>query len=429
MRANWRFGVVFLAILAIWLGFRVAYWNGYYVEDAPGYVTDAIYLALGNYHARDYITGLNVGTYVPVALPLKLLGKSEVALGVWPLFCSLVGVLSLAGAAGMLFGRRFGLLAALLYATYPGDVFFSTVVMPDAIQAGWLALSVFLVVFGYAGAPRWTSWSVAGGGIAMGVCNLIRGNGPILLPVGLCAVVVFAWLRRCERVRAIINGTVVYLTAWVIVQIGEGVAYLWADGDVLHRFHVVNRHYGTVQSIAQWGLNTDWTTIPFSIFPPLLWWRIGGWGLLNQDQAYHGFIFCLALLGLVVGALALRFSRAVPPQATAGFVLGAFWFVWPLAYHQFGSQSVTHFVPIHRLSRHLVVYAPGAVFAVVASCFVISTTRFSRSIYFSTWRRNESHLTRFTASRIHMFASANICLQTLGLSSGTPETCASSTSG
>jgi len=253
VRANWRFGVVFLAILAIWLGFRVAYWNGYYVEDAPGYVTDAIYLALGNYHARDYITGLNVGTYVPVALPLKLLGKSEVALGVWPLFCSLVGVLSLAGAAGMLFGRRFGLLAALLYATYPGDVFFSTVVMPDAIQAGWLALSVFLVVFGYAGAPRWTSWSVAGGGIAMGVCNLIRGNGPILLPVGLCAVVVFAWLRRCERVRAIINGTVVYLTAWVIVQIGEGVAYLWADGDVLHRFHVVNRHYGTVQSIPSGG--------------------------------------------------------------------------------------------------------------------------------------------------------------------------------
>ena len=96
-----------LAIGLIWLGLRIRYWNGYYTEDSPGYVTDAIWAALGQYHARDNVNGLNVGTYLPVAIPLRLFGKSELALSLWPLFCSLLGVASLAGAAAILFGRRF----------------------------------------------------------------------------------------------------------------------------------------------------------------------------------------------------------------------------------------------------------------------------------------------------------------------------------
>jgi hypothetical protein len=104
-----------LAVLAIglaWLCLRILYWNGYYTEDSPGYVTDAISAALRDYHARDNVNGLNVGTYLPVAIPIALFGKSEIALSLWPLFCSLLGVVSLAGAATILFGRGFGLLAA-----------------------------------------------------------------------------------------------------------------------------------------------------------------------------------------------------------------------------------------------------------------------------------------------------------------------------
>ena len=369
--------VALTAVCLLWLALRVAYFNGYYTEDAPGYVTDAIELALGRYHARDYITGLNVGTYLPVALPLAIFGKSEVALALWPLFCSLLGLLSLVGASAMLFGRRAGLLAGLLYATYPGDVFFSTVVMPDAIQAGWLAFSVFLVVSAYAGSVSRRHWKLAAAGIGMGFCLLVRANGALLLPIGLFAVVVLA--RRWQRDSARGSGCAVltYLAGWVSVLAVEGLVYLWAAGDFLHRFHVVNRHYGTLQSIGQWGLNTSWNTIPFSAFPPLLWWRIGGWGALNQDQAYHGLIFCFAVAGVVLGALALWFAKETGPgRSLAGLALGAFWLAWPLLYHQFGSQSITHFVPIHRLSRHLVVYAPGAVFVTVAGCALIARAVF-----------------------------------------------------
>ena len=107
-----------LAIGLLWLGLRILYWNGYYTEDAPGYVTDAIAIALRDYHARNHVNGLNIGTYAPVALPLLMFGKSEFALSLWPLLCSLLGVCSVGGIAAILFGRPFGVLAAFLYACY-----------------------------------------------------------------------------------------------------------------------------------------------------------------------------------------------------------------------------------------------------------------------------------------------------------------------
>ena len=367
-----RLQLAVLALALLWLGLRVAYWNGYYTEDAPGYVTDAIYFSLGLSHARDYVTGLNVGTYLPVAIPLRVFGKAEIALSLWPLLCSLLGVASLAGAAAILFGRRLGLLAGLLYATYPGDVFFSTVVMPDAIQAGWLSFSIFLIVLACARPIRYGILGAAG--VAMGVCHLIRANGPILLPIGLVAVVVLMWQWRGERPGIVVRGVLTYVSGWLLVQVVEGLAYLWAAGNFFHRFDVVNRHYGTTRSISQWGLNIDFDTIPFSIFPPVLWLKVGGWGQLNQDQAYHGLIFCLALAASVAGVIALKLSPApVSARAGAGFTLGLFWLAWPLLYHQFGSQSLTHFVPMHRLSRHLVVYAPGAIFVTVAGCALLRT--------------------------------------------------------
>jgi hypothetical protein len=345
------------------------YWNGYYAEDAPGYVTDAIWMAIGEYRARDYVNGLNVGTYLPVSLPILLLGKSEIALSLWPLACSLLGVLSSIGLGSMMFGRAYGLIAGFLYATYPGDVFFSTVVMPDALQAGWVSCSLFLVALAHT--SRQGSLILAAAGIAMGMCHLIRANDVIFVPVGLGAVVICSAVWKEEATRAVVRSCATYLAGIAVIYALEGIVYLWALGDFLHRIHVVATHYGTAASIAQAGLNTDPRTIPFSIFPPIGWWMFG-WGPLSQDQAYHALLFCWALVSLPVGLAALCAARPLSGRRVAGFAIAALWFSWPLLYHQFGSQSLTTYVPMHRLSRHLVVYAPGAVFATVAGCYLIS---------------------------------------------------------
>ena len=96
MNTEHRYRLGILAVIALWFVLRVVFFNGYYVEDAPGYVTDATWAATGQYHARHDVNGLNVGTYLPVAPWLWLLGKTEPALAVWPMACSLLGLLSIA---------------------------------------------------------------------------------------------------------------------------------------------------------------------------------------------------------------------------------------------------------------------------------------------------------------------------------------------
>ena len=357
-----QFRILFFAIVALWFAARAAYWNGYYTEDAPGYVTDAIWLARGDYHVRHYVNGLNVGTYFPVALPLWLWGKSEVGLSVWPMACSLLGLLSVSGTAALMLGRGPALLAGFLYATYPGDIFFSTVVMPDAPQAGWLACSIFLIAVAHA---RRKPGILIAAGVALGMCHLIRANDFVLVPVGLAAVVACSWMWMRERRSTTLRAAALYVAGLASVYAAEGLIYSWAAGDFLHRFHVVSDHYGAGASIARAGLNVDTRTIPFSMFPPVLWW-VQGWQPLNHDQAYHALLFCWGLAGLLTGAAVLVTARRVPPAAVAGFALAAVWVGWPPLYHQFGSQSLTAYVPMHRLSRHLVLYGPGAIFAAAA---------------------------------------------------------------
>jgi hypothetical protein len=160
--------------------------------------------------------------------------------------------------------------------------------------------------------------------------------------------------------------------------------YWWTSGDFLHRFHVVSAHYGSGASITRAGLNVNPRTIPFSIFPPALWWE-QGWQPLNQEQAYHALLFCWGLTGLLIGAAvfvgrAFRRADGIPRPADetfstasiAGLALAAVWFGWPLLYHQFGSQSLSGYVPMHRLSRHLVLYAPGAIFATSAGWALVA---------------------------------------------------------
>jgi hypothetical protein len=194
---------------------------------------------------------------------------------------------------------------------------------------------------------------------------------------------VFSRRWRRQPAAAVMGRVLVFLAGWASVVLSESVAYLWAANDFWLRVHVVGRHYGTIDSISRWGLNTDPRTIPLAVFAPLTWWsgRVS-WGDVNADQAYHGLIFCLALGAVLIGALVVASRRqSFNDRSVAGLIVAAVWFAWPLLAHQFGSQSLTQFVPMHRLSRHLVLYAPGAVFATVAGWSVIvratSSSRFA----------------------------------------------------
>jgi hypothetical protein len=236
----------------------------------------------------------------------------------------------------------------------------------------------------------------------MGICHLIRANDVILVPVGVAAVVLLSRLWRMAPAGVVVRGSLTYLSGWLFVNLVEGFAYLWATGDFLHRFRVVGAHYGTLASHGRWGLNADLTTIPFSIFPLVPWWMHGGWGTFNPEQAYHAFTFLAALVALAAGVAGLVVARrSIPAAARAGVATGVLWFTWPLLFHQFGSQSLTEFVPMHRLSRHLVVYAPGAIFATAAGCFLIG-----EALARWRWSRSRAAAVLIPVLLIHLGASS-----------------------
>ncbi len=113
----------------------------------------------------------------------------------------------------------------------------------------------------------------------------------------------------------------------------------------------------------------------------MTWWRWGVWGEFNQDQAYHGLLFTWGVMALVLGGAAGVVNRRnISRRRVAAFAVAAFWCIWPLVYHQLGSQSLTEFIPIHRLSRHLVVYAPGAMIAIAAGSSVLWRAAGSASV-------------------------------------------------
>ena len=139
----------------------------------------------------------------------------------------------------------------------------------------------------------------------MAVCQLIRANGPILLPIGVVAVAILARHLHDQPVRRVLRSVGLYLAGWLSVQVLESAAYLASTGDFFHRAHVVSRHYGSMQSIAKWGLNTDAGTIPYSVFAPLLWARLGEWGRLNSEQSYHALLFVFAVAAAALATVAL----------------------------------------------------------------------------------------------------------------------------
>jgi hypothetical protein len=122
---------------------------------------------------------------------------------------------------------------------------------------------------------------------------------------------------------------------------------------------------------------------------------------LNAEQAYHGliFLFAFAILALAIPASRTLHIGSSRQRSLAALWLGTFWAAWPLLYHEFGSQSLTQFVPIHRLSRHLVVYAPGAIFLAAVSAAVVARSLNGRMV---VWRRGTA-LAAVAMLMVHLY--------------------------
>lgn len=147
--------VLLLIILGAALFVRLQLFTGLVRGDDFHYAKVAYELSQGRTHFDVWSAGTaRVGLYAPVALLYRLFGVSEATTVAFPLATSL-GTVAVVYAVGALFASpAAGLLAAMLWAVFPLDIFLATDLLPDGPLTFFCSLGVYALFRAERGAGR-----------------------------------------------------------------------------------------------------------------------------------------------------------------------------------------------------------------------------------------------------------------------------------
>ena len=124
-------------------------------------------------------------TYWAIGLSQSVLGETEFSARMWSALATVATILA-AGALGhTLYGRRAGVLAAIVYAAGLGPYIFGRLVMPDVFLCLWITLAILGYRRGYDEDPRgkgpwpWVMFA------SLGLCALTKGLLGFGLPTAI----------------------------------------------------------------------------------------------------------------------------------------------------------------------------------------------------------------------------------------------------
>jgi 4-amino-4-deoxy-L-arabinose transferase-like glycosyltransferase len=203
--AAWWFpgntAVILLITTIFALALRVANLQGFLNHDDVSYVGDALRLAEGHFVPGQNPWDVRIGIIAPTALILRLFGLHLWSLALYPLMISLASVWLMYAMGKLLFGRQVGLIAALLLACFPEDIYWSTVTYPNLPGAFYGASAVLLALLTIQARSRIR-------GVALGTaCGLALGASYLnweanLMFAALCILIIVrnGVKNRIERI-------------------------------------------------------------------------------------------------------------------------------------------------------------------------------------------------------------------------------------
>jgi hypothetical protein len=150
--------IIIILICAIIL--RLVFFTGMVRGDDINYSHAAYELSQGRTHFDYWQAGTSrIGLYGPVALLYVVFGTSEPVTLAFPFISSIFTVLIMFGIGSLLDGRRTGLLAALLWACLPLDIFLASDLLPDGPLATFTAAAILFLLLAERNKPpqkvRW----------------------------------------------------------------------------------------------------------------------------------------------------------------------------------------------------------------------------------------------------------------------------------
>ncbi len=226
----------------------------------------------------------------------------------------------LAAIGETLFDRRVAIIAALLYATFPIQLHFATVLEPEPIAECFALIGVLLYLHGRL-TNRVPLWFAAG--FLMGCAYLAKESAVF---IGGAFLLHAVWERRW-------SAAAVFALGMATVAAIELTYYVVVWGDILFRPHSTQLY--TLPDTETFFIQTRglgyrlFVKYPSAMVIPDV--RLG--------------LHSLACLLWAAAALALRPRKA--------YVMILLWAIVPWLYLNFGSWSLTHYVPLPTAPRYI----------------------------------------------------------------------------
>lgn len=305
------------AIIGAALLFRTAFFIGPGNPDEFGYFQHAHNIFSGAFDLRNEFSGAGrFLVYVPVGIFFRIFGIHNYAAALWPLLCSLTGIVLLYSIGKLLFDGRTALLSAALLAVFPLDALNSTEVLPDAIVHVCIALSVYLFLKAHRASSGKSSCVLyLLSGISAGAGYFARENAPLLF---FLFVITFAVYKKLFK-----PGYLLLCAGCVVPPLAEGIYQYARTGDFLLHWRIAYEFNHNIK------LPPDFLFYPRAVFSPF-----GCFGVFY-------YVFAAALLYLA-------FRRKLHTIAAP-----LIWFLSSFVYLEFGSVSLSEFVPIFKTERYL----------------------------------------------------------------------------
>jgi hypothetical protein len=257
--------------------------------------------------------------FVPASLTYALAGVGRLSTAAWPLFLSLAQVAVAFWLGRRLFGAPAGWIAAAVLATLPLDVIEAGRLMPDVIFGALMGIAGAVWI---GAAPTRRAGVVAG--LLVGLATVVRPYALLLAPLFL----IDAWSTRERR------AALPWIAAgFAIVVLPLLALYGIETGDALYRWRVVSEAYGS-------GVMAEGTA--FDFYPRLL---LAPWKATGVHAALLAGCFLISLIR--------------PGRDRIRLLV---WTGVLFAFLQFGSMSLTEWVPVLKRVRFLTILSlPGAV--------------------------------------------------------------------
>jgi 4-amino-4-deoxy-L-arabinose transferase-like glycosyltransferase len=339
VRVRW---MVYGALAVLALALRLACSTGLVGSDDLYYATYAKALAEGQYATvLGQLRGvehthyaLRYGILLPLAAIYKLFGVGEWTTILLPLTASTLSVALLAAIACRMYDLRVAIIAGLLYATFPIQLEFASVLEPEPIAECFALLGVLAYLYARRGTYSGL-WFVTG--VLMGSAYLTKEAAAF---IGL-AFFLHAALQRQWR------GALLIALGLLSVVVLEHAYYYFVWNDVLFRPHSTQL-YQLPQSDSFFLPRLELKYRLFYKYPEAM--------LVPDLRMGLHSVACLAWAGI---ALILARRR--------GFSMLGLWAVIPWLYLNFGSWSLTHYAPLPKDPRYLeFTYPPLMILSAVA---------------------------------------------------------------